>query len=304
MSVSEDDLRAALVALKSENPSLGIAKTHALLRATHPTWAVSEKRTRKLLQHEGLILGDAPAAAAAPPPPPYTPNVTASSSWDVAVYPSSRVMDNLDVHKWSQKIKVVHFGKKKGKGLVATQEIQEGEAIWKEDPFILAPEWYIYIISTLSFHLIHPLFREIYDLQVSSTACGFCSTPLDPTSPLTLSCPTSSPVSPHSTLCSFRFCNRLCFSRSAKHHILLCPATNPASIPLLKLARETEWMALHALAQCTSRVLLANNRNKGEEVRMDWAVVAGLAELGMEERWKHSYRLCVSYSFILCVVWT
>jgi hypothetical protein len=129
MSVSppEEDLKAALVSLKSANPSLGIAKTHALLRATHPTWAVSEKRTRKLLQHQGLVLGDAKDA-----------------SWNVAVYPSSRVIDHLDVHKWSHKVKVENFDKKKGKGLVATQEIKEGEVIWKEDPFILAPEWYIY----------------------------------------------------------------------------------------------------------------------------------------------------------------
>jgi hypothetical protein len=45
-------------------------------------------------------------------------------------------------------------------------------------------------------------------------------------------------------------------------------------------------MGLHALAQCTSRILLAGN--KSEE---DWAIVGGLAELGMEERWKYSYRL-------------
>jgi len=121
---SEDLLKAALVALKSANPSLGIAKTHARLLETYPTWTVSEKRTRKLLQHEGLVLNGTP-----------TP--------EVAVYPSSRVIHNLDVHKWTPKVKVKYFDKRKGKGLVATQEIKEGEVIWREDPFILAPEWYM-----------------------------------------------------------------------------------------------------------------------------------------------------------------
>jgi hypothetical protein len=137
ISPPEDDLKAALVDIKSQNPSLGIAKTHALLLANHPTWVVSERRTRKLLQHEGLVLNGAA--------PPGTPEVT--------IYPSSRVIDKLDIHRWTPKVKVKYFDKKKGKGLVATQEIKEGEVIWKEDPFILAPEWYIYLyISIFSSH--------------------------------------------------------------------------------------------------------------------------------------------------------
>jgi hypothetical protein len=134
---AENDLKAALVAIKSANPSLGIAKTHTLLLATYPTWVVSEKRTRKLLQHEGLVLNAAT--------PPGTPEVVA--------YPSSRVIHNLDVHRWTPKVKVNYFDKKKGKGLVATQDIKEGEVIWKEDPFVLAPEWYLsHLISIFSSH--------------------------------------------------------------------------------------------------------------------------------------------------------
>jgi hypothetical protein len=137
VSPPEDDLKAALVAIKSANPSLGITKTHALLLASYPTWVVSEKRTRKLLQHEGLVLN--------PTTPPGTP--------EVVVYPSSRVIHNLDVHRWTPKVKVKYFDKKKGKGLVAAQEIKEGEVIWKEDPFILAPEWYIsHPIAVFSSH--------------------------------------------------------------------------------------------------------------------------------------------------------
>jgi len=47
-------------------------------------------------------------------------------------------------------------------------------------------------------------------------------------------------------------------------------------------------MALHALAQCTSRVLLAGQRSAEEEDR-DWKTITGLAELGMEERFKYSF---------------
>ncbi|EEB89617.1 hypothetical protein MPER_12263, partial [Moniliophthora perniciosa FA553] len=72
------DLREALKSLKSTNPTLGIPKIHALLLQTHPEWLVSEKRTRKFLQNEGLVLSTEPAV-------PKTP------------YPSSRVIRDLDI---------------------------------------------------------------------------------------------------------------------------------------------------------------------------------------------------------------
>ncbi|KAG5641930.1 hypothetical protein DXG03_003956 [Asterophora parasitica] len=250
ISPSEDELKSALVALKIRYPTLGIAKTHALLLSTYEDWTVSEKRTRKVLQNEGLIL-DTPSPQAAD-----------------AVYPSSRLIPDLDIPKWTPKVQVKYFDKRKGKGLVAAQEIAQGETIWKEDPFILAPEW------------------SLYDLQASSAACGFCSTPLELSSPLTLPCPgASSSSQPH---CPYRFCNRLCLSRSAKHHPLLCPSQNPGCAPLLKMIKDTQWMALHALAQCTSRVLLAGQRSHEEEDR-DWKTVSGFAELGLEERFKYSF---------------
>ena len=144
-SPAEDVLKSALVAIKSQNPALGIAKTHALLLANHPNWVVSEKRTRKLLQHEGLVLNSATL-----PPAPESP-----------LYPSSRVINNLDLHRWTPKIKVKYFDKKKGKGLVAAQEIKEGEVIWKEDPFILAPEWYT--PHPISFFSSHPSILVLID---------------------------------------------------------------------------------------------------------------------------------------------
>ena len=44
-------------------------------------------------------------------------------------------------------------------------------------------------------------------------------------------------------------------------------------------------MALHALAQCTARVLLAEQQDAAA-FRADWAVVRALAQLGMEDRAK------------------
>jgi hypothetical protein len=123
ISPSEDELTKAIIELKKENPELGISKVHNLLTTKHPDWTVSEKRTRKILQAQGLVVTA----------PGNTPNIL--------IYPSSRLVPGLNVQKWTPKVEVKWFDKRKGKGLVATQEIKEGEVIWKEDPFIVAPEW-------------------------------------------------------------------------------------------------------------------------------------------------------------------
>ncbi len=123
ISPSEDDLKQALHTLKTANPTLGIPKVHALLLAAHPEWTVSEKRTRKVLQSEGLVHTSGAAGLAG------------------HVYPASKLIEGLDVGKWTAKVEVRYFGKAKGKGLVAKEAIADGEVVWKEDPFVLAPEW-------------------------------------------------------------------------------------------------------------------------------------------------------------------
>lgn len=248
ISPSEAELKAALQALRTQNPTLGIAKLHARLLSEHPDWTVSEKRTRKILQNEGLVLSPDGAGG--------------KSATGSAPYPSSGVIEGLEISKWTSKVQVKYFNKIKGKGLVAAEKIAEGEVVWKEDPFILAPEW------------------SLYDLQMASVACMHCSTPLT-SSVLTVPCTGAAKV----PSCPARFCNRLCQSRAARIHTLLCPAHNPASVPLLQFARRHEWMALHALAQCTARVLLAEQQDAAA-FAADWAVVRGLAQLGMEERAK------------------
>ncbi len=122
-SPSDDELAGSIIEIKKENPELGISKVHALLTTKYPHWTVSEKRTRKILQTQGLIVFSSKLASSTP------------------AYPSSRLISSLNVAKWSPKVEVKWFDKRKGKGLVATQEIKEGEVIWREDPFIVAPEW-------------------------------------------------------------------------------------------------------------------------------------------------------------------
>ena len=122
----ESELINALISLKRKVPSLGISKIHALLLQTYPEWTVSEKRTRKILQIHGLTL---------------SAQAVSSDSVEPRIFPSSQVIDRLDVSQWTPKVKVKYFNKKKGKGLVAERNIEVGEHIWKEDPFIIAPEW-------------------------------------------------------------------------------------------------------------------------------------------------------------------
>jgi hypothetical protein len=58
---------------------------------------------------------------------------------------------------------------------------------------------------------------------------------------------------------------------------------------LLRWVRQNEWMALHALTQCTARLLLANAAGEAA-LKADWAVMRGFAVLGMEERARYSFR--------------
>ena len=159
--------------------------------------------------------------------------------------------------------------------------------------------------------------REIYDLQLASRACAHCTTPLTNhhLTSFILHCPTTSSTTSTGGACPARFCNRLCLKRSEKTHPLLCPAQNPASVPLLTFARKHVWMALHALAQCTARLLLAHQQKQkpgpqraeigshdSEEGGMgeDWSVYCALADLGMEERVKGGW--CV-YVCVLHALW-
>jgi hypothetical protein len=122
---TDDQLAASLRSLRTLNPVSGASKLHALLLSENSTWTVSEKRVRKVLQREGLALG-------APSDVKDLPRNE---------FPVSQLNNKLNVKKWSNKIEVKYFGKERGKGLVAIEEIHEGEIVWKEDPVVMCPEW-------------------------------------------------------------------------------------------------------------------------------------------------------------------
>ena len=105
----------------------------------------------------------------------------------------------------------------------------------------------------------------MFSVRPASRACAHCTTPLTNhhLTSLILHCPTTSSTT--SSACPARFCNRLCLKRSEKTHPLLCPAQNPASVPLLTFARKHVWMALRTVAQCSARLLLAHQQKQGRQ---------------------------------------
>ena len=126
ISPPEEDLKTAVVSLKKEHPTLGIAKLHALLLSENPTWTVSEKRLRRILKNSD---SDTPAGGGP------------STATETHVYPSSTLVEGLNIAKWTTAVEVKYFDRRKGKGLVAKEPISEGQVVWKEDPFVIAPEW-------------------------------------------------------------------------------------------------------------------------------------------------------------------
>ena len=143
ISPPEEDLKAVVASLKKEHPSLGIAKLHALLLSENPSWAVSEKRLRRILKNsnpDGLECATTGIGTPRGPGSSSSPSTTTGSK-AAHIYPSSTLVEGLDVSGWTTAIEVKYFDKKKGKGLVAREPISEGQHVWKEDPFIIAPEW-------------------------------------------------------------------------------------------------------------------------------------------------------------------
>jgi hypothetical protein len=144
ISPSEKDLTTVLASLKNEHPALGTAKLHALLLSENLSWTVSEKRLRRILKSinasEPLTspdIGPGPSSSSSSPG-------SEAAHRDAHVYPSSTLVEGLDVSRWTTAVEVKYFDKKKGKGLVAKEPISEGQLVWKEDPFIIAPEWWVY----------------------------------------------------------------------------------------------------------------------------------------------------------------
>ncbi|KAK0208411.1 hypothetical protein DFS33DRAFT_1496957 [Desarmillaria ectypa] len=251
----DETILSAISIIHSALPGFGTTRLHTAVIDAHPEWkgVVGEKRLRRMIANfkkdeetEGPIKDN--SASTTKPKTKKKKKAKAKAS-PGETYPTSSLLPGSAL-TLPLTVAVRYFDKQKGKGLVALRRIEEGETLWKEDPWIIAPEW------------------DIFDLQQRAVACAHCTTPFSQSSTLVTSC----------QHCSASYCTRLCLLRSASTHPLLCPGQNTASVPLLKQARSLAWMALHALSRVTARVLLG-----GEQ---EWDVVKAMAELGMEERFQ------------------
>lgn len=138
LSPSETDLVAELRTIRNENAMIGVTKFLPLLKERKPEWSVSEKRIKKLLQQEGLMVGGQEDA---------TKIKRKGKEVDTGYsHPKSYMNDSIDVRKWTSKVDIKRIDDVKGKGLFATEQIKEGEVIWKEDPWILAADWYCFFL--------------------------------------------------------------------------------------------------------------------------------------------------------------
>ena len=129
---SEDELHTTVVKLRADHPALGIGKLHAQLKVDQPTWAMSEKRFRKALQ----------ALAPTTTNGDGTDNSNDSQK-DLKVtelVAETGLDPTIDTAAVAPKVKVKMFKGGKGKGLVARENILEGEILWAEDPWIVTAD--------------------------------------------------------------------------------------------------------------------------------------------------------------------
>jgi hypothetical protein len=141
---------------------------------------VSEKRTKKILQSEGLTIAPVGPGGRPEGEPTEADGEGDGDGDDDAgeggggqtIYPTSKLIQNLDISQWTNKVKVRYFSKKRGKGLVATEDIKEGDTIWKEDPFVVAAEWQVSFISFILFYSNNcKIFDLLYIVGYHTSTC-------------------------------------------------------------------------------------------------------------------------------------
>jgi len=167
ISPAEEDLTRQLKSLRESHPTTGVAKLLHLLREAQPEWSVSEKRLKKVLHQEGLMISssgtvDTTGAKDGTEKTSDEQGVAASAAAKgkksgkggggkkrrpaYLDYPvsSSSTESHLDPNKWTAKAAVRRFDPVKGKGLVAAAHIEEGETVWKEDPWVMTADWCVH----------------------------------------------------------------------------------------------------------------------------------------------------------------
>ncbi|ORX67778.1 SET domain-containing protein [Linderina pennispora] len=140
---AEDELRAAIAAVKASNPEFGIARVLSTIRSSHGDWQVSEKRVRKFLGALGLVQSD-----------------------NAGIPKSSLAPTDLAATTGKGQVEIRYIDGTKGKGVFATQDMQPGSIVFEETPFAWYPRW-----DTVG---------AAYHLDADHE-CQLCARSLDPT---------------------------------------------------------------------------------------------------------------------------
>ncbi|KAG9067976.1 SET domain-containing protein 5 [Linnemannia hyalina] len=148
-------LTELIAKIKKADPGLGIKKVLAEIQTQEPTWLVSEKRVKKLMDQAGI------AVANAEPEGELDPSVPVSHI-DAAV-DISALTNGL--------VKTKMINKVIGKGLFATEELPKDKVVFNEFPFIYFP----------------PMKR--YNMVTKGGACGLCARTIKTDSLLSCVCP-------------------------------------------------------------------------------------------------------------------
>lgn len=127
ISPNEAELVQEVRRLRNEHPTLGATKLLGVLRECKPEWTISEKRLKKVMQQEGLMV--------------VSKQEHASKSGTEMRHPISKLNSAVDVKKWTKKLEIKQFDAVRGKGLVAIEEIAKDEELWTEDPWVLTADW-------------------------------------------------------------------------------------------------------------------------------------------------------------------
>ncbi|KAI8366777.1 uncharacterized protein BYT42DRAFT_648852 [Radiomyces spectabilis] len=141
---TEEELVKAITQIKLDNPDLGIKRVAVKLTEDQPTWQVSEKRVKKMMQTHGLV---------------QTAEPVKSGVEDDPSVPVSFIDPKLDIKSVSDKVVAKMIDKVTGKGLVAARDIAKDETIFTETPFVYFPPW------------------EGFSLARTGDACGLCAKP-------------------------------------------------------------------------------------------------------------------------------
>lgn len=225
-----------IIAIWKEDPStesLGASKLHGLLKEKHPNWSVSEKRVKSLLKKFGLM----PNASIEQYT--YAKNITSLPT------PHVTMPDRVKLEMTS----------KRGKGLYATKNINEGELIWEEEPLFLIPL------------LAHA------ELITTGKSCSYCGKLVNDASRSKSGLSVLKGIDCNS--CPETWCSSYCKRVNQKQHSVLKHVGRPGAKQfdpegfhaLVEYAIKEQWNALYAITLIYADVLLDKTNVKGDQFK-------------------------------------